>query len=92
MFKDIKGFEGLYQVDENGIVISLRTSKRKKVKRGLNKQKRMFVQMTMDNANNSYYVDKLVADAFLPNPKNKTEVEYIDGNPLNVHVSNLKWK
>lgn len=39
----------------------------------------------------TFKLHRLLAQAFIPNPKNKKEVNHIDGNKLNNNLSNLEW-
>lgn len=49
------------------------------------------VSYTEDGKRKKAYVHRLVAEAFLPNPQKLPQVNHIDGNPKNNHVSNLEW-
>jgi hypothetical protein len=39
----------------------------------------------------TYYINKLVAQYFVPNPNNFSDIRHIDGNKMNNHYSNLEW-
>lgn len=49
------------------------------------------VWLTKNSVRNSIRIHRLVAEAFIPNPKNKKYVNHIDWNKLNNNVNNLEW-
>lgn len=49
------------------------------------------VSLCEEGKQKTYSVNRLIAEAFLPNPENKPYVSYIDGNPANNCVDNLAW-
>ena len=92
-WKDIKGYEGLYQVSNYGRVKSI-TKKRingtgfyiqkERIMSLQIKTKRYYgVGLTKDGAYKNFLVHRLVADAFIENPNNYEEVNHIDYNKLN---------
>ena len=44
-----------------------------------------------NNKGKHHFIHRLVAQAFIPNPQNKKEIDHIDTNPLNNRVENLRW-
>ena len=93
-WKDIKGYEGLYQVSNLGRVKSLGNNKSKKEKI-LDPKPNMYgykeVRLSKEGKRKPYKVHRLVAIYFIPNPNNYKEVNHKDEDKTNNHVSNLEW-
>lgn len=87
IWKDIKGYEGLYKVSNTGKVFSCKSNKILST----NGQGYLQVQLRKDNASKAKRIHRLVAEAFIPNPENKPQINHIDHNPQNNNVENLEW-
>lgn len=91
--KWIPDWEQLYSISPKGVVYSYHSGERKEMKQRFNKHRnRLDIRIVIDNYADTKDVHRLVADAFLPNPTGSRVVEFIDGNPLNVCVENLRWR
>lgn len=83
---DIRGYEGLYQVSNEG-----------RVRRGNHvlkpgvKNKYLFVVLSANGKKTNAYVHRLVAQAFIPNPSGLGFVNHKDECRENNHFSNLEW-
>lgn len=105
IWKDIKGYEGLYQVSNLGRVRSLPRgegySKRNhihylKPDRSLKNKgeyETFYERVTLckEGITKRYSVHRLVAQAFIPNPDNKPHINHIDCDGTHNWVENLEW-
>lgn len=105
-WRDIEGYEGLYQVSDKGRVKSLPkmvsypigNKEFTKVPRGelimsLSTTSRGYKQVGLhkDGKSKRVGVHRLVAKAFIPNPDDLPQVNHKDENPSNNDASNLEW-
>lgn len=94
IWKDIDGYEGLYQVSNLGRVKSLMCHgfKRVKILKGCRYAKGyLIVNLYKSGKPISKSIHRLVASAFIPNTQLKKEVNHLDANKVNNYVDNLEW-
>lgn len=94
IWKDIPGYEGLYQVSNFGRVKSLnfgRTGVHRVLKIQKYPNKYTKVDLRHNGIIHTRNIHRLVAESFIPNPENKTDVNHIDGDKHNNRVENLEW-
>ena len=100
VWKDIKGYEGLYQISNLGNVKSVNRivsrgtnfkPVRERILKTGNKDRYRYVMLSKYGKSKTGWVHRLVAQAFIPNPDNLPCVNHKDENPSNNVVDNLEW-
>lgn len=90
MMQFIPGYDNRYMIDEYGTIVN---DKFKTLTPHItnNGRLKILLQEPGSSHRKNELVHRLVAKTFLPNPDNLPVVMHLDNNPLNNHVSNLKW-
>lgn len=98
---DIPNYEELYEIDTFGNIKSkdkkvknkngYRIIKGKILKPKYDKYGYLKIGLTKNNKQKFYFVHRLVAKTFLPNPNNYLIINHKDGNKTNNYIGNLEW-
>lgn len=102
IWKDITGYEGLYQVSSLGNVKSLDRyvkhyrggncfKKGATLKPSKNRKGYYLIVLAKEGISRSKSIHRIVAETFIPNQQNKPQVNHKDGNKTNNSVQNLEW-
>lgn len=94
VWRDVVGYEGLYQVSDQGNVKSLNyrhTGKERVMKPSFDASGYLVVMLFKDGKKTLYKVHKLVADAFIDNPDNKPRICHINTIRADTRAENLCW-
>lgn len=85
--RDIEGFEGLYSITSTGKV----WSHHKGIFRKTYSSNYEYIDLWKNGKGHKRSIHRLVAQAFIDNPKNLPDVDHKDDNPFNNDLSNLQW-
>ena len=101
IWKDVVGYEGLYQVSDKGQIKSLKRyrnngngkylQKEKILKSYIGKNGYCIVDLYKNGKRKKCLLHRLVAEAFIYNPQNKPCINHIDCHKTNNNINNLEW-
>lgn len=97
-WREVPGFEGKLLASNLGALRTIdridcagRFRKGIILKVGTQKTGHLRVKISFNRVHKAYSVHRLIALAWIPNPKNHSVVNHLDGNPANNRVDNLEW-
>lgn len=102
IWKEIKGYEGIYSISSFGNVkrhersvpsknASRMVLKEKLLKIHTNHRGYSYVVFGVNNKSQNYSIHRLIAEYFIPNPENKEQVNHINGIKSDNRIENLEW-
>ena len=87
--RDVKGFEGIYGITSCGKVWSYR--RQKFLTPFYNTKGYLKVDLWKNGKVKQFFVHRLVAEAYIPNPDNLPQVDHIDNDKNHNYINNLQW-
>ena len=93
-WKDIEGYEGLYQVSNIGRVkrlVGFKCNVERFLKGSKDKDGYILMYLSKDGNAKMHKLHRIVAEAFVPNPDNKPEIDHINTDRTDNRAENLRW-
>lgn len=87
IWKEIPGFENLYEASNTGKI----RSRRRELKQYWHNKTYYTLCLSKNNKTKTHTVHRLVLMTFIPNLENRFCINHKDGNPKNNNISNLEW-
>jgi len=103
IWADVVGYEGIYEVSNNGLVRTkegkttytelhgTRVWKQRTLAQRADHENSCRVNLWIDGKPKTHLVHRLVAEAFITKVEDKNYINHKDGSRLNNHVDNLEW-
>ena len=91
IWKDIVGYEGHYKISNLGRVKSLKYGKEQILKNVKNGRGYLQVDLLKNGEEKTYYIHRIVAQVFLPNPQNLPQINHKNEDKTDNNANNLEW-
>lgn len=102
LWEPVQGYDGMYEVSNTGMVRSIyreiklpngicRTLQGRTIAIKTNNDGYLFVSLSRNGEQETKYIHRAVAEAYIPNPDKLPQVNHLDGNKRNNNVDNLAW-
>lgn len=89
VWKDIGGYSGIYQVSSLGRVKNTQTNRILKPYKDKNGYQ--YINIKYKGKTKHYFIHRLIANAFIPNPENKPYIDHINTIKDDNRIENLRW-
>ena len=87
-FVDVIGYEGIYKINKEGDIWSCKRKRLLKIRicKGYKR-----IQLRKNNTRNEYFIHRLIAINFIPNPNNNPFIDHINRIRTDNRIENLRW-
>lgn len=91
IFKEVKGFDGLYMISNYGNLKSFHGGKETFLKPKKNLKGYVYFGLSLNKKDFSRFQHRLIAESFIDNPENKPQINHINGIKTDNRIENLEW-